>query len=440
MFKHLILILTILSTNFIYSQNLYFPPLIGNQWDTLSPASLGWCTDKIDSLYFFLEERNTKAFIVLKDGKIVIEKYFGSFTQDSIWYWASAGKTLTAFTVGIAQQEGYLTIHDTTSRYLGNGWTSCTPQQEEKITIRHQLTMTSGLDENVPDNDCTSDTCLIYKADAGTRWAYHNAPYTLLDNVIQNATGQNLNSYFTNKVKIHTGITGNFIYNGFNNVFFSKARSMARFGLLILNKGNWNGHQILTDSIYFNEMVNTSQSLNESYGYLWWLNGKNSFMLPSVQFTFQGSIMPSAPSDLIAALGKNGQIINVVPSKNMVVVRMGNAPSVSQFINITFNDTIWQKLNDIMCQTQVVKNNHNADIQIFPNPAQKYITIQANNFSKQPVNIIIYNNLGEVVLNNKCWLTTSYSINTEAFQKGIYILEIIDDSGKSIQQKIIISK
>jgi len=68
------------------AQTLYFPPLIGNNWDTLSPASLGWCTDRVDSLYDFLEQQNSKAFVVLKDGKIVLEKYFGSFTQDSLWY------------------------------------------------------------------------------------------------------------------------------------------------------------------------------------------------------------------------------------------------------------------------------------------------------------------------------------------------------------------
>ena len=74
------------------AQNLYFPPLTGNAWDTISPVSLGWCPDKIDSLTDYLENKNTKAFILLKDGKIVIEKYFGTFTADSLWYWASAGK------------------------------------------------------------------------------------------------------------------------------------------------------------------------------------------------------------------------------------------------------------------------------------------------------------------------------------------------------------
>jgi len=197
-----------------HSQSLYFPPNIGNTWDTLSAVSLGWCQPRIDSLYAFLDLNHTKAFILLKDGKIVLEKYFDDHTAESPWHtaespwqWASAGKTITAFMVGIAQQENYLSISDTTSAYLGEGWTICPPKKEEKITIRHQLTMSAGLDDGVPNNACMIDTCLVYLADAGTRWAYHNAPYTLLDEVITNATAQTLNQYTTQKLKIPTGMT-----------------------------------------------------------------------------------------------------------------------------------------------------------------------------------------------------------------------------------------
>ncbi|MCB0778746.1 MAG: serine hydrolase, partial [Flavobacteriales bacterium] len=73
------------------AQNLYFPPTFGNTWETVDPASLGWCTDQLPPLLQLLEDNGTKAFIVLKDGRIAIEQYFGTFTQDSSWYWASAG-------------------------------------------------------------------------------------------------------------------------------------------------------------------------------------------------------------------------------------------------------------------------------------------------------------------------------------------------------------
>lgn len=442
MTKHFLLLFLFLKT-VGFAQNLYFPPLTGNSWDTLSPTSLGWCNDKIDSLLNYLEQRNTKAFLVLKDGKIVIEKYFGTFTQDSIWYWASAGKTLTAFTVGIAQQEGFLSINDTTSNYLGTGWTDCTITQEEKITIRHQLTMTSGLDDGVNDPHCTIDTCLKYKADAGTRWAYHNAPYTLLDNVIQSATGQNLNTYFTYKVKIPTGITGTFFYTGFNNVFYSKARSMARFGLLILNKGNWNGNQIMTDTAYFNQMVNTSQTLNESYGYLWWLNGKNSFMIPNTQFVFPSQLFPSAPSDMISALGKDGQIINVVPSENLVVVRMGNAPLISQAVTITFNDTIWQKINELTCNSTLIEtNSKNSFFNFYPNPTYDKLIIELPKWNEyQFIELEIFDVSGKMVYNQKIEnINSPIEINVTTLNQGIYFLTFKNNQIPILKEKFVINK
>jgi hypothetical protein len=76
----------------VKSQSIYFPPLVGDQWETTMPASLNWNMEAIGELYDYLGENNSKAFILLKDGKIVMEKYFGTFTKDSAWYWASAGK------------------------------------------------------------------------------------------------------------------------------------------------------------------------------------------------------------------------------------------------------------------------------------------------------------------------------------------------------------
>ena len=132
------------------AQSLYFPPATGSTWDTISPKTLGYCQTNIDRLYEFLEANNTRAFILLKNGKIVLEKYFGTHTQLTPWQWASAGKTITAFMVGMAQQEGYLSIDDTTSTYLGKGWTDCTPKQEEKITIKKKTKPILKLLQNIP--------------------------------------------------------------------------------------------------------------------------------------------------------------------------------------------------------------------------------------------------------------------------------------------------
>jgi CubicO group peptidase (beta-lactamase class C family) len=430
------LITNCLFTHTSNSQELYFPPLTGNVWDTIHPQSLGWCQAKIDSLYNFLNINGTKSFMVLKDGKIVLEQYFNGHNINANWYWASAGKTLTAFMTGMAQQEGFLNVDNPTSTYLGQGWTTAPPEKEELITVWHQLTMTSGLQDTNVDLDCTIDTCLKYLADAGTRWSYHNAPYTLLDPVIENATGLTLNNFTNTRLKQPTGMGGLFIKIGFNNVYFSNTRSMARFGLLILNNGNWNGNQIMTDQAFFQNMVTTSQPLNNSYGYLWWLNGAQNYMVPGLQFVFPGLLFPNAPADMISALGKDGQILNVIPSQNLIVIRMGESPSTVP-VPFLLNREIWTYLNDLICDDPVSINTPvQSQLQVYPNPAQNQLNILLDEYFEQ---ITISDIQGKHVFaslsNGK-----ELSINTSAFPQGIYYLHLQKRNGSTEHRKFIISR
>jgi CubicO group peptidase (beta-lactamase class C family) len=335
--------------------SIYFPAVNSANWETIEPSSLGWDESSITDLRSFLQENNSRAFILLKDGKIVIEEYMGKqldgstdFSATSNWYWASAGKTLTSALVGIASGEGIVGLDEKSSTYLGEGWSSLTVGQESEIHIRHHLTMTTGLDDNVANPDCTEKDCLRFKASPGTRWAYHNAPYTLLDEIISNATGKNLNEYVGEKMKSKIGMDGQYIKTGDNNVFYSTARSMARFGLLLLNNGKWNNDQVIPKN-YYDLITTSSQQINLSYGYLTWLNGKSSHMIPKTQIVFQGFVSPQAPADLFAAMGKNGQLINIVPSKNIVVIRIGDAPD-NNLVPFTFQDDLWEKLTPIISQ------------------------------------------------------------------------------------------
>jgi len=275
----LIISLLLFCGNSAHSQVIgqYFPPMNPQaQWDTLSAQKLGWCTENLPALYELLERSNTKGYILLYKGRIVLEKYFGDFAKDSAWYWASAGKTLTSFLIGKAQEEKKLSIEDPTSKYLGNGWTAIPKEQEDNIKIKHQLTMTTGINDEVADLDCTKDTCLQYLAEPGLRWSYHNAPYTLLEEVITKSTGQTLNTYTQSTIKNRIGMSGLWVKAGpYNNVYVSTPRAMARFGHLMLNDGIWNGDTIMKDREYFRAMLTRSQVLNPSYGYLWWLNGQS---------------------------------------------------------------------------------------------------------------------------------------------------------------------
>jgi CubicO group peptidase (beta-lactamase class C family) len=140
-------------------------------------------------------------------------------------------------------------------------------------------------------------------------------------------------------------MTGSWMPLGDLSVYWSTTRSMARFGLLIYAKGIWRNNQIISET-FLNEAINTSQNINQAYGYLWWLNGKSSFHLPTTQIEFQGELIPNAPEDMFAALGKNDQKLYIVPSKHLVIVRMGEVanPDNPTFGLSGFDDELWEKI------------------------------------------------------------------------------------------------
>ncbi|MDZ7848435.1 MAG: serine hydrolase [Owenweeksia sp.] len=294
------------------------------------------------------------------------------YGQDSAWYWASAGKSLMAFLMGVAQKNGHLNIQDKTSQYLGQGWTSAPLAKENLITIRHQMSMTTGLDYNVPNQNCLEDSCLQYRQDAGTDWYYYNAPYRLTQDVLEAAVAKNLNLHTYQSLNPITGITGVWLAR----IFYSKARSMARFGLLNLNRGRWAGTPVLDDTIYFKAMTSPSQNLNPAYGYLWWLNGGSSYKQPGSNQVFNGPIIPSAPADLYMAAGANDQRIYIVPSFHLVVVRQGEEAYSSQPALSQFDRELWQLMMQVMC-TPVSLHRHKTHARkaLHPNPAADYVQL-----------------------------------------------------------------
>jgi CubicO group peptidase (beta-lactamase class C family) len=323
------------------AEPIYFPPLNSQTiWETKTPAQLGWNQGAVQPLLDYLALKNSKSFIILVNGKIVMENYFNGHTATSAWYWASAGKTLTTTVSGIAEQEGLLDTNNKVSTYLGVGWTSAPLAKENLITCKNLLSMTSGLNDTLGDSVIPAN--LQYVADAGTRWAYHNV-YVKMQDVIAQASGQSWNTYFNTKLRDKIGMTGIWNPNGGLSVYYSDSRSMARFGLLYLNRGKWENNQILNEN-YFSQATSTSQNLNQAYGYLWWLNGKSTYRLPQTQIQFNGSLIPNGPSDMHMALGKNDQKIYIIPSKKMVVIRMGNSADETNFALSTFDTTLWAKI------------------------------------------------------------------------------------------------
>lgn len=326
-------------------ETMYYPSNTDTSWERKSISSLGWNSSAAASLRDYLIQKNSKSFMILVNGRIVMEEYYNGHTPTDTWKWNSAGKTLVATTTGIAQQEGLLQITHKVSQYLGTGWTVEPPAKEDLINIRHLLTMTSGINDS---NELVIRPNLKYMADAGTRWSYHNVFQKLMD-VVAAAANQDFNSYFTNKLKTKIGMDGFWNDGIIFRIYHSNTRSMARFGLLALNNGKWKEEQVINEN-FFRESISSSQSINPSYGYLWWLNGKSGAMLPGGQTFYPGTLVPNAPTDMYAAMGAEDQRIYVIPSRKMVVIRMGDAsnPANPNFALSGFDNELWGKINAVI--------------------------------------------------------------------------------------------
>jgi CubicO group peptidase (beta-lactamase class C family) len=422
----LMLCFALISSIQLLAQELYFPPNFSEEWEAVSLSELSWCEENIDDFNVFLEETNTNACIILKDGKMAHEAYFNEFETSSNWYWASAGKSLTAAMVGILQEEEVLNIDDLTSDYLGQGWTGCSLEDENKITIRNQLTMTTGLDYTVEDIYCIEPECLFCLNEPGQEWYYHNAPYTLLADVMEAAMDQNYTGLTNDRLTNKIGFVGLWTKVNTGRLFFSTARGMARFGLLMLNEGDWDGEVILKDKAYLQAMINTSQEINKAYGYLWWLNGKESYRLPGSTFTFPGSIIPNAPDDLYAALGKNGQILIVVPSQNLIIVRMGDNPDNSLVPTAYVND-LWNEYQKLTC---AVSTQQEEELEYSIHP--KLVFNEMDIVSDENFDIVnIFDLKGNKIISSK-----AKTLELGDLSSGVYFVQVIRGKRTSIQKII----
>ena len=332
-------------------QDLYFPNDDAS-WETVAPEDVGWDTTALEAAFDVAQQRNSSGLLILHRGRIMAERYwepadpipnYHNFMQGrdkqgrAIEDVASVQKSVVSVMVGMAQERGYLAIDDPVSRYLGDGWTNAGAEQEQAITIRHLLSMNSGL-----------DTSRGYEAPAGTRWMYNTPVYHRTMKVLSAATGLDPNTltrqWITGPLGMEdsswaprTWVSGEPVIG-----FLTTTRDLARFGIMIRNGGKWKNETILADQDYFSAMLSPSQDDNPSYGYLWWLNG-NEFTRSSLSDRERrdGQIMASAPPDLVAALGAMDRKLYIVPSLDLIITRLG---SIGAEEGSSFNDAFWDAL------------------------------------------------------------------------------------------------
>ena len=295
--------------------------------------------------------------------------------------------------------------------------------------------MASGLDDSVEPPGSTANCfipeCFSCLAEPDTRWAYHNSAYRILQDVLEEATGTNKNVYTLSRLGNRIGMSGLW----FNYIFFSKARSMARFGLFILAEGRWEEDIIMADNDYFNSMLNPSQYANPSYGYLWWLNGQSSYQLPGLQFSFDGSLLPEAPSDLFAALGANDQKIYVVPSLGLVVVRQGESAGGVSPASSSFDNQLWERLMDLECVTPTTKIiDPHPLIEVFPNPVEEMASVTSSNTMLQ---LQLFDGNGRLIKELVPANSSVHRLNFQGLPGGVYWLRVAMEEAVVVKRVVV---
>jgi CubicO group peptidase (beta-lactamase class C family) len=330
----------------------YFPPVGTGVWETTSPGAVGWDSAALAAAVAFAGERHTTALIILHRGRIVAERYWRGWTPATPQQIASAGKSVAAVLVGGLHARGRLALDTPVTAVVGPGWSRADAARERAVTVRHLLTMASGLDAQ-----------LRYERPPGTRFFYNNSAYFKLFDVIQHAAGRSVPEVMREQLAGPIGLEeaqwrpvveadGT---PGFR--LWMTARDMARFGLLVAAGGRWGESSVLADTAFLAAMLARQAPDNPAYGYLWWLNGQPSYRLPgpTTAPTFTGPLIPSAPPDLVSALGAGDKKIYVSRALGVVLVRHGPAATGDDAENdslplgpSSFDDELWRRLRAAM--------------------------------------------------------------------------------------------
>ena len=319
----------------------YFPSSDGS-WQIVDPEAVGWRPEALEAAVEYAGDRAATGMVILSGGRILAERPRGVAALSGRDV-ASVQKSVIGVLIGIAQQAGHLRVDDPVTRWLGPGWSRAEPARESQILIRHLVSMSSGL-----DND------LRYSYPPGTRWAYNTPAYSSLLPLLERATGASLTDFGQRALFGPIGMSSaGWAPRGQHPAaphaasigLKLTARDMARFGLLVLASGTWANGRTVCDADFLRTALSPSQPANPSYGWLWWLNGKPSHQLPGASpQPIDGPLIPDAPGDLVAALGARDQKIYVVPSLDLVVTRQGGPAGARGAEVSSFDNAWWQAL------------------------------------------------------------------------------------------------
>jgi CubicO group peptidase (beta-lactamase class C family) len=270
------------------------------------------------------DDKRTRSVLVIYKDKIIAEKYSEGFNKNSVILGWSMTKSITGTLFGILQKQRKFNIYKPAPI---PEWQN---DNRKYITTNDLLHMNSGLEwEEAYDKICDATEMLFHDEDMtrsqllkpaifkpNTHWNYSSGTTNLLSGILrkQFKTHQEYLDFWysalIDKIGMHsmvveTDMVGNYVGSSYA---WATTRDWSKLGLLYLHKGNWNGEQLFDASWakYVSTPTNTSEG---RYGAQFWLNA--------------GGYYPDVPRDMYACNGFQGQKVFIIPSQDLVIVRMG---------------------------------------------------------------------------------------------------------------------
>ncbi len=332
-------------------------------WKACKPEAVGMDSEKLLAAveYAVTPAYKTDGMMIVRSGHIVAEAYPGNFGIESRHVSNSMAKSFTSAIVGIAIDKGFIPGIETKLCHYYEDW-DCADKDDprSRITLRHALTLTTGLEwhEDWTRWDPANNDALKMGAsghyvkymshrnglhEPGKKFIYSTGDPMLLSKVIQDATGKTALEFARQILFAPLNIT-NVRWDGDRDGYtatawglYTTTRNFAKFGFLYLKKGRWEDRQIVPEK-WVEQSTQTDSDVNmwKGYGYLWHVN------LP-LRLSYNKSPHPvdAIPEDGYMAEGTKGQNIFIIPSKDLVIVRLANQQSEAldlvRFLNMVLD-------------------------------------------------------------------------------------------------------
>ena len=289
----------------------------------------------------FFEDQETRAVVVLYKGTLLAEEYATGFDERTKLLGWSMTKSITSAVLGILQKKGRISVDEDD---LFREWEK---DSRAFITLDNLLKMNSGLEWEEDYTKISDVTKMLFlskdmsrvqltkplKSEPGVMWNYSSGTSNLLSGLIRDEfeSYQQYRDFWYSELidrigmysmTLETDLAGNYVGSSYS---WATARDWAKFGQLYLNRGAWNGEQILTED-WINYTIAPVAGSNGQYGAHFWLNVQGYY--------------PDVPRDLFSANGFQGQHVFIIPSKELVVVRFGLKEHPDFDLNIFLREII----------------------------------------------------------------------------------------------------